>query len=597
MADGASFTNKQKPRIAFTGEEFGFGYIAATKLMSDAGVRQKRIEDGRARDRGLFSPRGSYATPLADGGFSRAPKPGRNTEIEARRGVRAKFDFANPDAAHLQPLRTKEQALLSLKSGSSDLAVIPFYSPYSGYDYESLRAIANLFTVMGVEQIDASDQYCLAVYEPQVLDIVQSSHPGSALSSLQRNQRHSWGTGETANTRFPRQDFSGMSDMHRADLNIDQAGQLLLRDRIDMVFCGPEAARRCKSKLDGLRAAGVDVTETLRSVEPHREMARLARKTLDQDRQVNTMLDPRNGANIGIVSSMNAGRQDAPLYGVILPFQVAMMAPDYTIIDTDVEDAEPTKTRFLVVRSSPDETLFEDEYRTTDAKTKYWMRRLHWVRKEACLREDNSSERNTKAGVRVLLRFLRSGSAAGVGDVESYLRHFGVRFQTVRIDEDSEGSSPAAVVMDIEFDAKHFDGDINYDDFAGFITARFNRRLAPGSVVNGAMKLIFQKWKNRSVLVLSATPFNAHQLAAHGRRRWYWELPKSIWDDIRQTIFVRFAYSSAFWAVVLPLAAFGLHMGLLQATGLGLIAWVGLAASAAGNVMSTVISSITSLLR
>jgi len=474
MAFDDKRSTKKKPRVAFTGEEFGFGYLATNAFVDAAAKRENQV---------------------GDGGDSAAPKTNNLREIQSRAAFRDRFDFRN-DAISRQPLRTKEQALLAVKSGTADFAIVPFYSPYSGYDFESLRAIANLFTIMGVEQYEATDEMCLAVYEPQVLDLVQSSHPGSALSGLMKHRRNSWGGNESVNSRLDGQDYEAAGDSYRADLNIDQASQMLLRDRIDMVFAGPEAARRCKSKLDGLRGAGVEVAETLRSVEPHREMARLARKTLDRDRQINSYYDPRDG-KASFVSTMSGGRQDSQLYAVILPFQVAMMSPDFTIIDTEMEDSETSKTRFMVVRQSPDETLYEDAYRTTDAKTRYWMKRLRDVNRDANAQYDVSSGEDGP-GVRVMLRFQRSGSAASIGDVENYLRNYGVRHSTVRIDEDSEKDSPAGIVLDIEFVAE----DFYYNP----------TRRVRGTVANGAMKKAFQRWKNRGVIVLSAMPYGKPQL-------------------------------------------------------------------------------------
>lgn len=227
MAFDDKKSNKKKPRIAFAGEEYGFGYLATNAFVDAVAKRDNRVEDG---------------------GYAGAPKTANLKEFQSRAAFRDRFEFKN-DQINRQPLRTKEQALLAVKSGTADFAVVPFYSPYAGYDFETLRAISNLFTIMGVEQYEATDQMCLAVYEPQVLDLVQSSHPGSALSSLMKHRRNSWGSNESVNTRHDGRDHDNPGDTYRADLNIDQAGQMLLRDRIDMVFAGPEAARRCKQSL------------------------------------------------------------------------------------------------------------------------------------------------------------------------------------------------------------------------------------------------------------------------------------------------------------------------------------------------------------
>ena len=576
MADGAPIVTKTKPRIAFTGEEFGFGYLATNALVASAS------RDG-----------------VADAGYAAGPKTTNLKEYEIRVRNRDRFEFRNDNVVRL-PLRSKEQALLAVKSGQADLAVVPFYSPFTGYDFETLRAMANLFTLVGVELAEAVDQYCLAVYEPQVLDLVQSAHPGSALSELLRHRRTSWGNHETARSLSGSNLVEQAGDNFRAGLTVDQAGQMMLRDRVDMVFCGPDAARRCKSKLDGLRAAGVEVAETLRAVEPHREMARLASKHLSRDRQVNTSFDPTSG-RVQYVSTMSGDpQQAAQLYAVVLPFQVAMMSPDFTIIDTDMEDADPVKTRFLVVRQAPDETLYEDAYRTTDAKTRYWMTRLRDVNDDAHNRyvgADCVHDRINGPGVRLMLRFKRSGDAASIADLENYLRNYGVRYAVSRLDEDSERAAPAGIVVDMEFSCADFDGDLAYRGGRWFakwsvlglsiiaalafaavslpilaaapaaflgstavlaalgVVALINFlwlgrfRRTRGSIANGAVKTAFKQWKNRGVTVVAATPFKTPQLPAHGRRRWYSETPKAILADATETWFIRLSR----WAPVVLL--------------------------------------------
>lgn len=577
MADGAPISKKPRPKIAFTGEEFGFGYLATNQFVTNA-ARYERSGPG-----------------VADGGYAASKKTTNLKEYTIREEARHRYDFE--DAAR-QPLRTKEQALMSLRAKTADFAVVPFYSPYTGYDFETLRAMANLITVLAVEQVEAIDQYCLAVYEPQVLDLVQSSHPGSALSQL-LGRRSSYGDGDRVRAFTGADALPNAGGDFRASLQIDQAGQMLLRDRIDMVFCGPDAGRRCKSKLDGLRAAGVDVAETLLSVEPHREMARLARRTLRGDRQVNTSFDPTTGA-VNYLSTMTSEPQQmGKLYGVVLPYQMAMMSADFTIIDHNLEDADPAKTRFFVVNRSSDETLFEDALRTTDAKTRYWMERLRDVNRVAHDRHADSGHEHGSGGpgVRVMMRFQRAGNAASIADLENYLRNHGVRHAVARMDEDSEKGAPAGMVLDIEFSCEDFRGDLaaNPGEWLGkwfgaatitavtaalayFVAPTLQASLAPaqaalwlgavvvgglifllawfsqykrtlGSVANGAMKTAFKRWKNRGGSVLAAMPFDTPQLPDHSRRRWYSETPKSIFADAVETASIRLSRLAPWFAI------------------------------------------------
>ncbi|WP_133162215.1 hypothetical protein [Hyphococcus luteus] len=568
---------KKRPRIAFTGEEWGFGYQAT------------RVFLNRAKDR----------KTVPDGGLS-SIGAGIEREIDAAT-KNSRFDYAH---AVTQPLRTKEQSLMAVKQDSADFAVVPFYHPYTGYDFETLRAMAGLFTVLGVEQIEATDNLCLAVHESQLYDLIQSSHPGTGFSALQRRFRKSWGLLDSASGNDPTGDYD--IEMPRAGLPIDMADQKLIRDRIDVVFAGPEAQRRCKSKLDGLRSVGVEVRETAQLVEPHRELAKLARSSINPSRQTNTMFDPVSGET-RFYSTLGADAQGSSLFAMVLPYEVAMRSSDYVIIDDNVDDAPPTKTRFMVVENNPDPTLFEDRYRTTDAKTAFWVQRLQkvahpqidlpaglmrflglcasavaialialggfglynsmplpmsdidalpywlsgltaggavvfgvvtlmlaWVLLSVQSRGSN--------GVRVLLRILRDGGAASLGDVENFLRNYGVRHSLVRMGEDSENDRPAPVVLDIEFDP---------EDFAYGPFAMLSRRMR-GSVVNGAMKKVFQRWKNRGVTVLAAMPFEQAQLPRHRARRW-WNEGVSAWlADATETWFIRL---SRLLVVLVPAAA------------------------------------------
>lgn len=519
MADGGNYRpfnetpkeNDKRPRarVAFTGEEYGFGYQAVSRFIA------------KAREHGVY-----------DGGV-KAVSQSLDQEFRDRHA----FDKFNFNLEQRQPLRTKEQALMAVKSGTADYAVVPFYNPYFGYDYEALRALQTLSSIMAVEQYEASDNMCLAVHESQVLELAQSAHPGSGLSSLLKHERKNWGTAERIRgERNP--DVNGQHESFRAGLAIDQSAQMMLRDRLDMVFAGPEAARRCKSKLDGLRATGIELAETPQAVEPHRELARRARSSLNTNRQVNTFFDPRSG-DAHYVSSMNGeAQQQTRLFGVVLPFQVAMMSSDYVIIDPDMDDSETLKTRFFVVHQNPDKSLFEDAYRTTDAKTRYWETRLRNV----------AWQSNPKTGgVRVMLRFLRSETAASLGDVEDYLRNYGVSYNVVRLDEDSGSSKPAAVLLDIEFSNEN-------DDFNW---RPFTRRLR-GSVANGALKKAFQRWKNRGVLVLAAMPYDEPQLPKQKQRRWWKEALVAQQKDFAETMFIRL--SRVLFKYVLPA---GIILGLI----------------------------------
>ncbi|MFZ5618539.1 MAG: hypothetical protein ACOZAA_14590 [Pseudomonadota bacterium] len=576
----------ERPRVAFTGEEFGFGYQAA------------EVFAGKGRSR-----------PIYDAGLAVAKA---RTEQEFRLyadryegGENKKFDFS---ATTWQPLRTKEQALMAVKQHTADFAVVPFYHPYFGYDFESLRALGSLIFLLGVEQVEATDNFCLAVHESQLYDLIQSAHPGTGFSALQRRFRKSWGAIDNGSGNAPSTRLD--AEMPRAGLPIDMSDQKLIRDRIDVVFAGPEAARRCKSKLDGLRSIGVDVQETAAMIEPHRELARRARATANSTRQTNTFFDPVSGET-RFFSSLGAEAQGTRLFGMVLPYEVAMRSSDYVIVDHNYDDGPAAKTRFMAVEANPDHTLLEDAYRTTDQKTRYWYRRLSALSMAPASLETKGvrtvgalgmaaglamialgvmnfmgyatpaalqsiaaslpgaapafilagaavaafgflltqTQGGAKQGVRVMLRFLRNNSAASIGDVENYLRNHGVRHAVVRTDEDSEGHEPAPVILDVEFAP---------EDFAFNPLMTFGRRLQ-NSVVNGALKKAFARWKNRGVLVIAAMPIEhgAYQMPEPKKRRW-WNEALGAWlaDAVETWVAIRLPRILVYYLLPAALAVY-----------------------------------------
>jgi hypothetical protein len=589
MADGSHGGQKQRVRVAYSGEERGFGAGAVDEFLQKA-----------------------QTVGISDGGTD-AVMAGRPQELDKNRAMRS-YEFGHPTK---QPLRTKEQALMAVKAHTADYAVVPFYHPHYGYDYETLRALASQITLFGVEQIVSETEYVLAVYEPQVLDFVQSSHPGSTLSLLMRGSgRHLW-----SRTGDPGADLtSGVPKTPDGGTMLFQQQQAMLRDRVETVFASPVAGRACKSKLDGLRQAGVLVEETLEAIEPHRDFARRVRDVLDHNRQTSTTFDFTSGESRLQSVMPNTQAQTRKLYGVVVPREIAQ-GPEYFIIDEKFADADPAKTRYMAVEYSPDLTLFEDAYRTTDAKTRYWMQRLrdvahdgaHAARKAGAeivvnpqgallalaglifagvgfaglagwrgvpyfagtpelvaladaaalalgagltligfgrFLKDEGGGAHDMNGIRVLLALQRSGTAASLGDIENYLRNFGVRHAIVRSDEDSERNYPAASVIDIEF----LCDDLFWNPA---------RRLR-GSVLNGAIKRAFARWKSRGVLVLAAMPFDKPQMPAHKARHWLWNAPGEIARDVIETAFIRL---SRLLVYLLPILAAGYAMWVFMGGG------------------------------
>ncbi|HXI86535.1 MAG TPA: hypothetical protein VNH64_03695 [Parvularculaceae bacterium] len=592
MADGAGgiFSKpKKRARIAYSGEEFGFGF--------------------RAID--------AYAARVSHDYHGQIPDGGKSSHGQGS----INFD---PDGG--VPLRSKDQALASLAAGNAEYAVVPFYSPHSGYDAETLNLLSNI-PALGVDQVDAGDRFCLAVYEPQVLDLVHASHPGSGLSYLMKG-RNAWAQRATWRQQavdrgvdllaedHPHQRRDHHHETNIAGLsNVDRAGQMLLRDRVDVVFAGPEATRRCKAKLDGLRAAGVKVEETLEWVEPHREMARRVRDTLDKSRQTSTVFDPATG-EAKFTSIMSAEAQTRPLYAVVLPFEVASRSPEFTIVDDNLEDTDTPKTRFLIVEKQGDPTLIDDTYALTRRRVNYWLARMLHVGRESVFLKlglhqlaglaimagaslvvlfdiaryladigaappaieqyigssyfgwagialtiipwaalwvfdygrgllaeiFKSLFSRPQSGVRVLLQFRGVGQTASLADVEWRLRYFGISFRTSRTRDDS-AKNPADLLLDVEFDRRHFDWH-------------------PGllkSIVQEILDAAFEPAMHGKVKVLAVMPFRSPELPAYKRRRWWLEGMRAGSEESQKKAEARLVLGYRALVQSMPaIAAFGL---------------------------------------
>ncbi|MFQ5563403.1 MAG: hypothetical protein ACE5FO_07525, partial [Parvularculaceae bacterium] len=448
--------NRVAPKIAFSGEEYGFGYRAAVNFITEnAGRLPNRLSD----------------------------------EDDAPR--------ADWKAAQRLPLRTREQSLMAVKNGRADVALVPFHAPYSGYDLETLRNLASLDNVFAYQVVEAGDKLCLAVHESQVLELAQTSHPTSVLSTLLGKHRLSWDERKDENGDAPIPPVDGALPQFRAGLKIDAAAQMVLRDRLDMVFASHDARARCLSKLDGLRSAGVEVVDTPNVVEPHREIARRAMATLNPNRQTNTFFDARTG-HTTLSSIATAEPQASKLYGVILPFEIANMSHDYIIVDPDMDDSVSEPTRFLAVKKFADKpvaaTLFKPARVNPQSR---WKDEIGKIR--------NEYNDNSVIGLRVLLKINQAGAATSLGELSSYLHNHGVRHAVIMNGDASGARRPTPHFIDIEF------ADEDLAD-------NLMRKLF-GSIVGGALHIAFKDWKKRGVQVLGAMPFREHQLPEIKKRR------------------------------------------------------------------------------
>jgi hypothetical protein len=271
----------------------------------------------------------------------------------------------------------------------------------------------------------------------------------------------------------------------------------------DIVFASPSALRANVGLVDRLRASGATIVETETDEEAFIGMRRRLSKQLDRP-----SLDGRGRLR-------ETGRV-AALYPSGAAGSSAQTVVQHT---NDIVDPEEY---FLVLQRAKDKTVYFDKYRTTRARTRYFMQRIAALMLSA--QQETAREPH---GVNILLQFRRGHRSAGLGELESYLRNYGVRYNLFQYPERMDRADQEPALLDIEFST---------EDFA------YNpRRRLFGSVAKGALRLAFTRWKERSALVMGAMPIEEFRLPAPGARRWWREGARAAVNAFGETMFIRFS--------------------------------------------------------
>ena len=272
--------------------------------------------------------------------------------------------------------------------------------------------------------------------------------------------------------------------------SIEGAGPGLYFSRME-ILGAQETERRCASALKGFAAQGAVIS------------------IVGEARIANALLARGTALPEGDATSSR-------LRAVIMPTRLAEMNSRYVILEDNIQERADERW-MLVFQRARDETVRLDKYKTTDARTRYFYRRLKAV----------MAEKRAPAGAGVILRFRRDGDAASIGDVESYLRNYGVRYEVLDLPVRDGHGGPPPRYLDIEFEAE----DLTYNPF---------RRLR-GAVANGAMKLAFSRWKSRGAQVVGAMPLDAFRMPAPTPRRWWKEGGDAAVQSFGDTMFIRFS--------------------------------------------------------
>lgn len=212
-----------------------------------------------------------------------------------------------------------------------------------------------------------------------------------------------------------------------------------------------------------------------------------------------------------------------PLSAAIVPDDIVLDRTRFSILHDNAAEGAAGAYYFLAVRRARDDTAYFDKYRTTDARTRYFCRRMKSVLQNAGASMMGQNE--DVIGVNVLLQLGRTG--AGIGELESYLQNYGVRYHALQHLERDGKNAPAPILLDVEFAA----ADFTYDP----------RRRLRGAVANGALKLAFARWKKRQTLVQGAMPISTFRLPTIEPRRWWREGAVAALRSFAATGFIRFS--------------------------------------------------------
>lgn len=270
------------------------------------------------------------------------------------------------------------------------------------------------------------------------------------------------------------------------------------------ILCEKETEHACRSALKGFAAQGAKVSIVGASQISTQALARAHFSDTAKNGQPSLLYQVRTA---------------------IMPTHLAQSSSRHVILKDNIQE-RPREKWVLVFQRAKDETVRLDKYKTTDARTRYFYRRL----KKAAL------ERQTALGAGVILRFKRDAHAAAIGDIESYLRNYGVRYDILDLPIRDYGGVAPPRYLDIEFEAR----DLLYDP----------RRRLRGAVANGALKLAFSRWKSRGVHVVGAMPLEDFRMPERVSRRWWKEGGADAIQSFAHTMFIR-GSRLVFWTLML----------------------------------------------
>lgn len=205
-----------------------------------------------------------------------------------------------------------ERALSELFAQHAAKAVVPAENTSTGYYAESFGYLLN-FDAEITGEVWTDIRHCLAVPENQLRELVQSGFPGGA-------------------------GFRGAEGRQ-----LSEADQRVYRNRIDTVFVPRGSEPQCKRSLQNLNVPHKLLND---DVDAAREVMREARLGLDPNRIMK--LSESADGSIETQSTAKAS-QHKPLYGVVLPLDVARRSDEYVIIQDRMDDDPENSTRFYVV--------------------------------------------------------------------------------------------------------------------------------------------------------------------------------------------------------------------------------------------------------
>lgn len=231
---------------------------------------------------------------------------------------KAPRDWTPPTSANQASI---EQTISAVVSKRADAALVPFFSRAKGYEPETVAALSRFISVQVVDEVVATDDYCLAVPREQVMQREMASFDGAGRLS-------NYGPGKTP--------------------VLSAADQQRVKNLISDVFAAPSAERACSFELANYASRGARIRPIGQEASAVRSFLSSATDALDENRVVKSMFDEATGFKVENIFTGQARKQ--PIYGMVLPYNEAVSNDDLIIVEPKFENQDREEVRYALIK-------------------------------------------------------------------------------------------------------------------------------------------------------------------------------------------------------------------------------------------------------